>query len=72
MGARASAPRREPGCTAPGAPSVLRPAGFSEIKEIISRFCSNALEIHKLRNIGPNLMKNIACGFCDTFLWGFI
>jgi hypothetical protein len=49
---------------------------------MISRFCSNALEIHKLKNIAPNLLqqmllcflvldlqfKNIACQICDTFI----
>ena len=36
------------------------------IKEMIYRFCLNALEIHKLKNIAPNLMKQIS--ICFLFL----
>ena len=50
-------------CIDPGGSSVFEP-GFSEgIKETIYRFCLNALEIHKLKNIAPNLMKQILLGF---------
>ena len=50
-------------CTEPGGSSVFEP-GFSEgIKEMIYRFCLNALEIYKLKNIAPNLMKQILLGF---------
>ena len=64
--ARLSAPVCVRACTDPGGSSVFQP-GFSEgIKETIYRFCLNALEIHKLKNIAPNLMKQIS--ICFLFL----
>ena len=50
-------------CSDLGGSSIFEP-GFSErIKEMIYRFCLNALEIYKLINIAPNLMKQILLGF---------
>ena len=44
-------------CLDPGGSSNFEP-GFSErIKEMIYRFCLNALEIHNLLKIAPNLLK---------------
>ena len=64
--ARLSAPVCVRACIDPGGSSVFEP-GFSEgIKETIYRFCLNALEIHKLKNIAPNLMKQIS--ICFLFL----
>ena len=64
--ARLLAPVCVRACTDLGGSSVFEP-GFSEgIKETIYRFCLNTLEIHKLKNIAPNLMKQIS--ICFLFL----
>ena len=55
--ARLSAPVCVRACSDPGGSSIFEP-GFSErIKEMIYRFCLNALEIHNLLKIAPNLLK---------------
>ena len=61
--ARLSAPVCVRACSDPGGSSNFEP-GFSEgIKEMIYIFRLNALEIYKLKNIAPTVMKQILLGF---------
>jgi hypothetical protein len=74
------------GWTAPGACSISRWVFENENRKWISRKCLNTSKIHILVKLASNLMrpillgflwldlavKNVASGFCDTFIYSFI
>jgi hypothetical protein len=62
----------------PDGSSIFGQLVFQKMKKKFQKNLIKALEIHNSKNIAPKLMrkdlhdKNVACQFCDTFLYSFI